>query len=111
SKERAWDRSSLCARIVDTTERDGQKIILHGELPNLRLQVLDAGAFLGILLIAGVSEHLGDLIEKLRFPLRDLLRVHIEALSELGERLVTLDGSQGYLGFEVSGVLAARTFH
>ena len=36
-------RSFLCARIVDATERAGQKIVLQGQLADLRLHVLDTG--------------------------------------------------------------------
>src|SRR5512139_1529386 len=46
----ACGQSSLGARIVDTTERAGQKIVLHCQLADLGMQVLDAGAVHGFAL-------------------------------------------------------------
>ena len=44
----AGGRSSFGARIVDTTERAGQKIVLHRQLADLVMQFLDTGTADGL---------------------------------------------------------------
>jgi len=39
------------------------------------------------------TEHIGSSFEELRFPLRGLVRMHIERFSEFRERFFPFDGS------------------
>jgi hypothetical protein len=52
---------------------------------------------LGPTLLPARGKYLSGFAEKLCLPLRDLVRVHVEAMGKLGERLVAFAGSQGYL--------------
>jgi hypothetical protein len=73
--------------------------VLHRKPPDLRLQVLHARAFDATSLTGG-GEHVARAFEQLRLPLGDLMRVNIEALSELRQRLIALHGRHGHLRLE-----------
>jgi hypothetical protein len=51
----------------------------------------------------------GRAIEKLTFPLSDLIGVHIELLRQLGERLLPLYGGQSHLRLEGRCMVPARS--
>src|SRR5918997_4814690 len=55
------------------------------------------------------TEHPGSPFQELSLPGRDLVRMHIELLSEFSQRLLTLHGSQGHLRFECRRVVPARS--
>jgi hypothetical protein len=75
------------------------KIILHRELPDLRLQILQAGNF-GAALLRGGGKYVAGPLQQLRLPLRDLMRVDVKALRELRQRLVAFNGGQRHLRLE-----------
>jgi len=83
---------------------------LHGQLADLGVQLLNA-----LLRILGqrlsVGEELGGVLEQLLLPGRDLRRMHLMLLSELGERLVAADRLQGDLGFEGRRMITTGSFH
>ena len=90
--------------IVTSTGADFHKgmsipFVFHRQLADLRLQVLHARS-LGATLLGGRGKYVSGTLEKLGFPLRDLLGVDIEALRELRERQIAFEGSQGNLRFE-----------
>lgn len=47
--------------------------------------------------------------QKLRAPLRDLVRVNVELMCQLGQRLLALDGRQRHLRLEGRAVVPARS--
>src|SRR3954463_6488620 len=55
------------------------------------------------------TEHPGSPVQELSLPGRDLVRVHVELLGQLGQRLLALHGSQGHLRLEGRGVVPARS--
>jgi hypothetical protein len=55
------------------------------------------------------SKNPGCPVEKLRFPLRDLVGMNVELLRQLGQRLFALDGSQSHLRLESRCVVPARS--
>src|SRR5512132_4165036 len=84
------DRSALGARAGEAPERVGQKIALHGQLADLRVQLLHP--FLGICRhTLAIGEQLSGALEQLLFPSRDLSAMELVLLGELGERLVAAD--------------------
>ena len=85
-------------RIADATERAGQKIILQRQLADLRMQRLDIGTVLALL--GRSREDFRGAVQQLGLPLRDLVRMHIEPLRQLGQGLVAPDGGNGHLGLE-----------
>src|SRR3546814_5728370 len=95
---RAHGRSSLCARHAGLAERTGQKIVLQRQLPDLGVKLLHVhhrrrGA-------RTAPEHLGGTVEKLRPPSRDLVRMNVELLRQLRQRLLATDRRQGHLRLE-----------
>ena len=48
-------------------------------------------------------------LQELRAPLRDLVGMHVELLSQLGQRPLALDGGQRHLGLESRAVVPARS--
>src|SRR4051812_42331950 len=52
-------------------------------------------------------EHPRSPFQELRLPTRDLIRMHVELLRKLGQRLLALDGSQGHLRLESRAVVPA----
>src|SRR5665213_2163157 len=78
SSSRSRDRSALCARQAESTERTGQKIPLHGELSHLGAQIADL-AF-GILQTGStVFEHFAGVLKQLLAPRGDLRGMHAMA--------------------------------
>jgi hypothetical protein len=67
-------------------------------LPDLGVQGLDVRA--GLALLGGRGKDLGGALQQFRLPLRDLVRVHVEALCQHSEGLVTLQGGNRYLRLE-----------
>ena len=55
------------------------------------------------------TEHPGSPVQKLSLPGRDLVRMHVELLGQLGQRLLAPHGSQGHLRLEGRGVVPARS--
>ena len=47
-----------------------------------------------------MEKYIPRTFEQLRLPLRDLMRVNVEALSQLRERLIALLRSERHLGLE-----------
>lgn len=72
--------------------------VLERQLANLGVQRLDVRSVLPFL--AGGREHLGRTPQQLGLPLRDLVRVDIEPLGQLHQRVVALDGGQCHLRLE-----------
>src|SRR3954465_11637900 len=56
------------------------------------------------------SKHPGCPVKKLCLPLGDLVRVNVELLSKLGQRLVALYGGQSHLRLEGRCVVPAWSF-
>src|SRR3954453_18504536 len=54
-------------------------------------------------------EHPGSSFEKQRLPGRDLVRVDVELLRQLGQRLLALEGGQSHLRLESRAVVPARS--
>jgi hypothetical protein len=52
----------------------------------------------------------GGGLEKLVFPLRDLVRVNVELLRPLGQSLIALHGCQGHFCLEARRVVATGSF-
>ena len=103
------DRSSLCARIVDTTERAGQKIDLQRLLPNLGVQFLQVrrrGLFL-----RGRGKHPGSVFQQLRLPLRDLVGMNVEPFRKRGKGFIALEGGDRHLRLERGCVVTAGSSH
>jgi len=46
------------------------------------------------------TEHAGNTVEHQRFPLRDLIWVHVVAAGYLGDGLFAFDGRQSHLSLE-----------
>src|SRR3546814_8451857 len=54
-------------------------------------------------------EHLGGTVEKLRPPSRDLVRMNVELLRQLRQRLLATDRRQGHLLLELPTVVPSGT--
>src|SRR4051812_14019058 len=54
-------------------------------------------------------EYRGSSFEQQRLPGRDLVRMDVELLRQLGQRLLALDGGQSHLCFESRAVIPARS--
>jgi len=67
---------SFGARVVDTTERACQKIVLHRQLADLGMQVFDAGAVHGFAIGCRHEQIRGTFLQ-LGLPLHDLVWMHI----------------------------------
>jgi len=91
-------------RFALSGERAFQKIVLQRQLPDLgvrRLQIRRRRTGLALLL----PKNAGRLTENLGFPLRELIGMNIELLSQLGQRLLALQGGQSRFCLEGRGVV------
>src|SRR5450432_2378122 len=79
--DHAIDRSSLGAQNARLAERSFQKIVLQCQLPDLGMQSLQVDS--RFTTSGSVIEHTGSALQKLRFPLRDLIRMNVEALRKV----------------------------
>jgi hypothetical protein len=88
-----------------------KKIPLHCELADLLVQL--TALFLALRRIStGIAtENLRCAAQPLVFPGRDLIGVHIVLDSQLGERLLALQGFKGHTGLEGRGVVASGSSH
>lgn len=75
-----------------------KKIVLQRQLPNLCVQRLHVHRRLGP--PGPAVEHVRHPFEKLRCPLRDLVRMHVEVLRQVRERQIPLHGGQRHLRLE-----------
>src|SRR6202167_1893898 len=105
ARSRAVDdrvRSSSSSDPGSAIEGLRQKIPLHNQLTDLGVKLGDltipALVSLGALLV----EHLGELLDRLALPGRNLRRMQFVPARQLGNRLVTLDRLKRHLGFELS---------
>jgi hypothetical protein len=97
-------------RLRCLAKRAFQKIILQRQLSNLRMERFQIhswshGAGLGL-----GPKYSGSPLQKLCFPLRDLVDVHVELLRQLDQRLLALQGSQRHLCLECRAVVPAYSF-
>ncbi len=94
----------------EAPERSGQKIALHNELADLRLQLVDTP--LGIF-SSGITvlEHLAGALKELFAPLRDLVDVDAVPRGQLGERGIALQSFQCDSGLKLRGMVPACTLH
>src|SRR5450755_4415204 len=76
--DHAIDRSSLGAQNARLAERSFQKIVLQCQLPDLGMQSLQVDS--RFTTSGSVIEHTGSALQKLRFPLRDLIRMNVKSL-------------------------------
>jgi hypothetical protein len=90
-------------------KRAGQKIVLQRQLSDLRMQSLYIDDRLRIGL-PGFAEHPGRALEQLIAPLLDLVRVNVETLRQLDQRLLALDRGHGHFCLECRAVIPARSF-
>ena len=81
----------------------------QGQLPDLGMQRLDVRQMLPLVRSGG--KYLDGPLQQLGFPLRDLVRVHIAALGQLCQRLITLDDSYRHLCFEYGCVVTTGSSH
>src|SRR5277367_3979140 len=94
------DRSSSSSDPGSAIEGFRQKIPLHNKLADLGVKLGD----LAIPALAGalVVEHLGQLLDCLALPGRNLGRMQLVLGRQLCNRLVALDRLKRYLGLELS---------
>src|SRR3954447_12661766 len=84
------------------------KIVRERQLPDLGVEGFDVDRRrtpLGLFR----PEHPGSPFEERRLPGRDLVRMDVELLRQLGQRLLALDGGQSHLCFESRAVIPARS--
>jgi len=105
---RANGRSSFCARQQSRlAQRPGQKIVHQRQLADLGVQRLHVDRGLGRLAMAFRSENPCRPFQQLAAPRRDLVRVNVKLLRQLGQRPLALNGSQCHLGLEGRAVVPA----
>src|SRR6478609_7058817 len=81
-------------------QRRTQKINLQRQLADLGVQHLHIHHWRCLESRIIRPKYPGDTLQHLCLPGRDLVRVHIILLSQLGQRLLSLDGGQRHLGLE-----------
>src|ERR1700758_2238232 len=94
------DRSSSSSDPGSAIEGFRQKIPLHNKLTDLGVKLGDLAVAALVALRALLVEHLGQLLDRLALPSRNLRRVHFVLGRQLSNRLVALDRLQRYLGLE-----------
>src|SRR5271167_3588295 len=82
------DRSSSSSDPGSAIEGFGQKIPLHNKLTDLGVKLGDLGVAVGLNLSALVVEHLGQLLDRLALPRRNLGRVQLVPGRQFRNRLV-----------------------
>ena len=95
-------RSSSSSDPGSAIEGFRQKIPLHNKLADLGVKLGDLAIPALLPLDALVVEHLGQLLDRLAFPGRNLRRVQFVLARQLRNCLVALDRLQRHLGFELS---------
>src|SRR4249919_3730226 len=60
--------------------------------------------------LGAITEDRRRALQELAAPLRDLVRMHVELLRQLRQRLLTLDGRYRHLRLEGRAVVPARSF-
>src|SRR5579883_710869 len=90
--------------------RMNQKISLHRELADLRVQLPE------FLLVHGAlarvtAEYGGDAVEHLLLPAGHLVRMDLILFGNLGHGLLALQGLEGYPGLERRGMVSSRSSH
>src|SRR5271168_3618159 len=96
------DRSSSSSDPGSAIEGFRQKIPLHNKLADLGVKLGDLAIPALLSLTALLVEHLGELLDRLALPVRNLSRVQFVLGRQLRDRLMALDGLKRYLGFELS---------
>jgi hypothetical protein len=94
AEDRGPARSSLCAQQARFAERTGQKAcprLDRGSFSSVSSPILACSNFTST---AGAvsAEQPGGTVKHLRLPRRDLVRMNVVRLCQLGQRLLTLDG-------------------
>jgi hypothetical protein len=89
-------------------ERAGQKIILQCQLANLGVQLLQIDRR-RCCTLRNTAKNTGSAFQQLPAPRRDLVRMDIKLLRQLGQRLVPFDGGQSHLRLEGRCVIPSRT--
>src|SRR3954447_5336568 len=77
-----------------------QKINLQRQLSGLGMEHRQVHRRSGLLAACFGAKHPGCPVEKLRLPLSNLVGMNVELLSQLGQRLLALDGGQSHLRLE-----------
>src|ERR1700685_833192 len=96
------DRSSSSSDPGSAIEGFRQKIPLHNELTDLGVKLRDLAIPALVALGALLVEHLGQLLDRLALPGRNLRRVQFVLARQLCNRLVALDRLQRHLGLALS---------
>src|SRR5271155_2267337 len=96
------DRSSSSSDPGSAIEGFRQKIPLHNKLTDLGVKLCDLAIPALVALGALLVEHLGQLLDRLALPGRNLRRVEFVLGRQLCNRLVALDRLQRHLGLELS---------
>src|SRR5271169_5029956 len=96
------DRSSSSSDPGSAIEGFRQKIPLHNKLADLGVKPGDLAIPALLSLTALLVEHLGELLDRLALPGRNLGRVQFVLGRQLRDRLVALDRFKRHLGFELS---------
>src|ERR1044072_7563218 len=98
ASDRASNLSSLCAPNARLAERTFQKIVLQCQLPDLGMQSLQVDH--RFTASGSAIEHTGGALQKLRFPLRNLVRMNVEALRKVRQRHLALQRRQRHSRLE-----------
>src|SRR5271169_1600247 len=96
------DRSSSSSDPGSAIEGFRQKIPLHYKLADLGVKLGDLAITALLSLVALLVEHLGELLDRLALPGRNLGRVQFVLGRQLRNRLMALDRLKRHLGFELS---------
>jgi hypothetical protein len=99
----------FCARQqTRLAERAGQKIILQRQLSDLRMQGLHVDHRFWFSL-RGVPKNTSRTLKQLITPLLDLVRMNVEILCQLDQRLLALDRGHGHFCLECRTMIPARS--
>src|SRR5690606_38297947 len=95
------DRSSFSSDPGSAIEGFGQKIPLHDELADLGVQLRHLGFPAGLRIRSPVVECLGQVLDGLPFPLRDLVRMKLVLRRQFRNRPLAADRLKRNLGLEL----------
>ena len=98
-------------QLVHATKRDCQKINFQCLLANLGEQRADVGSTSSLFALSCRDKNLCGTHDQFRFPLRDLVRVHVILRAQFGKRLFALDRLQAHFRLECCRVISSGTFH
>src|SRR5271169_477827 len=96
------DRSSSSSDPGSAIEGFRQKIPLHNKLADLGVKLGDLAIPALLSLAALLVKHLGELLDRLALPGRNLGRMQFVLGPQLRNRLMALDRLKRHLGFELS---------